>query len=244
MTRVLPRTHFHSSRLVRVLADLAAVKPVPHGAALAENLGLWVDYTDAILLCAVHNASPAPASAAGTGTSAPAPASVAETFERQHAALEHAITQSQPPALDASAVASGSAREISAAFEPFRRYYQAQQRDMQAGINALRAKVREALARHSPALRQLATLDASFESILRERETRLLSGVPQLLRQRFIQWLKTQTVEPAPAGRPPRATLTPFGKELHTVLLAELDLRLQTTRGLVEALLQEKSPTP
>ena len=90
MTRVLPRTHFHSSRLVRVLADLAAVKPVPHGAALAENLGLWVDYTDAILLCAVHNASPAPASAAGTGTSAPAPASVAETLIGENLKITYA----------------------------------------------------------------------------------------------------------------------------------------------------------
>jgi hypothetical protein len=36
--------------------------------------------------------------------------------------------------------------------------------------------------------------------------------------------------------------LAHFCQELHTVLLAELDLRLQPTLGLVEALQNEKAP--
>lgn len=243
MTRVLPRTHFHSSRLVRVLADLAAVKAAPTGVALAEHLGLWVDYTDAITLCAVHNAGASSASAP-PGAPAMGSTALAEEVKRLRAALEQSITSSSVPPLETDGSNIATARELGAAFEPYRRYYQAQQRDMQLAITALRAKVREALARTSPALRQLAALDAAFENILRERETRLLSGVPNLLRQRFAQWLKTQTGAPAAATRSPKAPPTGFGKELHSVLLAELDLRLQTTQGLVEALHQEKPTTP
>ncbi len=232
MTRVRPRTHFHSSRLVRVLADLAAVKAPAPGHALAENLGLWVNYTDAITLCAVHNSSPGPAPAPATPG---AGAALADAFERLRSGLEHSIRSSQPPALEPDALAHTSARELSAAYDPFRRYYQTQQRDMQLAIAPLRGKVREALARSSPALRQLAALDATFDAILQERETRLLASVPQLLMRRFAHWHKNPPASHAPSD---------FGTELQTVLLAELELRLQTTQGLIEALQQEPASTP
>jgi hypothetical protein len=199
------------------------VKAVAPGPALAENLGLWVDYTDAITLCAVHNASTGPAP---TGTPPDARQSIADEFARQRTALERAITSSPLPVPEPDALPAHTARELGAAYEPYRRYYQTQQRDMQLAIAALRAKVRDTLARSSPALRHLAALDAAFEAILQERESRLLATVPKLLMRRFAHGL---------AG---------FGKELQTVLLAELDLRLQTTQGLLEALHQETSPIP
>jgi Protein of unknown function (DUF3348) len=65
MTRALTRTPFHSSQLIRTLADLACVNAVAPGLAFAERLGLWVDYTHAITLYAVHNQS-RPSSAVGT----------------------------------------------------------------------------------------------------------------------------------------------------------------------------------
>ncbi|MFC3109460.1 DUF3348 family protein [Undibacterium arcticum] len=39
----------------------------------------------------------------------------------------------------------------------------------------------------SPRLKQLADLDATFETILRERESKLLATVPVLLKKRFEQ---------------------------------------------------------
>src|SRR5690242_20604619 len=57
MTRVSPRTNFHSSKLIRCLAELAIVDAVDPGNAFAEQLGLWIHFTDAITLSAVHNDS-------------------------------------------------------------------------------------------------------------------------------------------------------------------------------------------
>ena len=56
MTRVPTRTHFFSSRLIRILSDLAILEAVEPGAGFSEKLGLWVDYSDAIALSNTLNA--------------------------------------------------------------------------------------------------------------------------------------------------------------------------------------------
>lgn len=246
MTRALTRTPFHSSRLIRVLADLARLQTLASGNALAQKLALWVDYTDAIALCAVHNAGPyssngsaAAGSAPTTGpkaTSKPAPDAAAQTaaaaspatqateleqeLARLRASLESGIGKSSLPAPDPE-------DSDASAFEAFRRYYATQQRDMEQKVGPLRAKVRERLGQTSPALKQLAALDAALDGILCERESRLLYGVPLLLKKRFAH---LRTTYPAGTG------LLRFGQELQTVLRAELDVRLQPTQGLLEAL--------
>ena len=99
-----------------------------------------------------------------------------------------------------------------------------------------------------PALRQLAALDAALDKALCERESKLLSTVPLLLRKRFEHLLKAhqQTLlDTGHADKPDTwmkqgAWLARFCHELQTVLLAELDVRLQPTVGLIEALHNEK----
>ena len=46
MTRAPTRTNFHSSRLIRVLADLAMMETSEPGTAFAEKLALWLDHND------------------------------------------------------------------------------------------------------------------------------------------------------------------------------------------------------
>lgn len=225
MTRALTRTPFHSSRLIRVLADLARLQTLASGNALAQKLALWVDYTDAIALCAVHNAGPHSAAAGTVKTAAAAsPATQATELEQEvarlRASLESGIGKSSLPAPDTE-------DSDASAFEAFRRYYATQQRDMEQKVGPLRAKVRERLGQTSPALKQLAALDAALDGILCERESRLLYGVPLLLKKRFAH---LRTTYPAGTG------LLRFGQELQTVLRAELDVRLQPTQGLLEAL--------
>ena len=254
MTRALTRTHFHSSRLIRVLADLAVVDAGEPGIAFAEKLGLWVEFTDAITLAAALGASTA---VAQSGAKSGARLSASAEFARIRSRLVSSITRSCSPDGGASpmelcAAQPGELIEVATAFEPFRRLYLAQQRDMDGSVHPLRSHVRELLARASPALRQLATLDAAFDGILRERESQLLSTVPRLLRKRFEQLLKAHQL--IPATTPPdvnpamRMTTDPwlarFCHELQTVLLAELDLRLQPTVGLIEALNHEIEKHP
>jgi hypothetical protein len=122
---------------------------------------------------------------------------------------------------------------------------------MDLKIKPLRAQVREVVAGTSPALQQLAALDAALDAVLADRESLLLAKVPALLEKRFRQLrqahqdllLEAQQEDNISLWTKPGGRLARFCQELQTVLLAELDLRLQTTLGLLEALHNE-TPKP
>ena len=249
MTRVLPRTHFHSSRLIRILADLAVIETVEPGNAFAEKLALWVDFSAAINLCAVHSggvgvgASPAKSAAGGDASHA-----LSEEFARARAGLEHAIASSCKPSANANRLQlptppSLAQPDDAAAYAPYRRFHLAHQRDMELSIRPLRIKVRQQVAWVSPTLSQLTELDEALDNILDEREKKLLAIVPSLLEKRHAQLRKAQQqslLESGEADNPalwmkPGGWLARFCHELQTVLLAELDLRLQPIVGLIEA---------
>lgn len=241
----LTRTHFNSSSLMRVLADLEVAGSAAAGSAFGEKLGLWVSFTDAISLSAVHNQTPTQATPAIRRSVDHA--AIANEVEKTRAGLVNLITQRgtlaggkayikwpEPP--DTTPVGA-------AAYEPYRRFYTAHQRDMEASLGTLRAKVRAVLAGLNPALQQLAALDAALDNILHERESKLLTKVASLLQKRFMHLLRThqqalhaseQTASPVIRMKD-GAWLARFCHELQTVLLAELDLRLQPTLGLLEA---------
>ncbi len=252
MTRATPRTNFNSSRLIRFLAGLAVLDVPEPDNAFAEKLGLWLDFTDAITLSAAHNAGRAlpPASSAG-GQPAMAGA-LEDELDRRRTEWADAINRSCSPGVGGTRLKwpvpqPGSPLEIAAAYEPYRRFYLAHQRDMETNIGPLRARVRSALASASPALATLANLDAAFDGILSERESRLLATVPLLLEKRFVQLYKAHQQRVADAGQEdspatwmqPGAWLAVFCRDLQALLLAELDLRLQPTMGLIEAFSNE-----
>ncbi|TXT39766.1 MAG: hypothetical protein FD135_1871 [Comamonadaceae bacterium] len=222
MTRALARSHFHRSSLIRVLTDMALVDAVEPGGTFAEKLGQWVDIASAITLRSVHSASVA--TPAGAKAPAKASSAVGEEFARVRAALVQAIQKSELPK-------PGGPLEVEPTFEPYRRYYMAQQRDMALKVPRLQARVRAVLVGASPALKQLAALDEAFATMLSEREDQLLSKLPSLLALRF-----KHLQQGSPQAEQPGGWLARFGHELQTVLLAELDVRLQPTVGLLEAL--------
>lgn len=252
MTRALPRTNLHSSRLIRFFADLAMVDAVGPGNAFAEKLGLWLDFTDAITLRAAHDVSTTGTPEAPSGVQAHARVAVGAQFARVRAALADSITKSCSPnggktRIEMPTPQAGVPLDLGVAYAPYRRSYLAHQRDMDLSVRPLRANVREVLASASPPLKKLAALDAALDEILREREASLLSTVPSLLKKRFEQLFKahqqtlvdTQQADNPAAWMRAGAWLACFCHELETVLLAELDLRLQPTLGLMEALNHE-----
>jgi hypothetical protein len=178
---------------------------------------------------------------------------MAAELARIRASLEQAMARTTAPKRGQSGVELPTPpvdmpTDLGSAYEPYRRYYQAQQRELDVSVPPLRARVREQLAVMSPALRQLAALDATFENILGAREARLLGTLPQLLRHRFAHLrqqhqaaqLDVQRADTPAQWMQPGGWLARFCHELQTVLLAELDLRLQPTVGLLEALQNEK----
>lgn len=249
MTTALPRTNFNSSRLTRLLADLAVADAPDVGHAVAERLGLWLDVNDAITLYGAHQAA---GKRAATGDAqATAHADAAAEIDRVRTALTASITKSCSPNAGETRIKlptpkAGVPLEILVAYEPYRRFYLAHQRDIELALRPLRARVREAIAQSSPALRQLATLDEALDKILAEREGHLLSMVPTLLQRRYDQRLlehrqKRGNVAGADDADDPATWMRPGGwlagfcTELQDILLAELDLRLQPILGLMEA---------
>ncbi len=256
MTRVLPRTNFHSSKLIRCLADMAIVEAVEPGNAFAEKLGLWIHFTDAITLSAVHNDSiaslPKMQPKIQLDLQCAVPVAVGIEFDRIQAGLMNSIMKSCSPNSGKTHISLPTPTlelpmDLAAAYAPYRRFYDAHQRDMELGIQPLRINVREALAKASPRLKKLADLDAALERILRDRESKLLSKVPVLLKKRFEQLFKAHQqmlVDTRQADNPAGWTqagawLARFCNDMQTLLLAELELRLQPTVGLIEAFKQD-----
>lgn len=252
MTRVLPRTHFHSSKLIRCLADLALADAGESGNAFAEQLGQWVHFADAISLSAVHSEGLARMPKAPQQTREIARDAVAVEFERIQAFLVNSILRSFSPKLGRTHIQLpipelALPMNFATAYAPYRRFYESHQRDMELSIQPLRTNVRESLARSSPKLRKLADLDVTLEKILRDREGKLLSRVPLLLRKRFEQLFKEHQQKLADASQADNPAvwtqaggwLARFCEDMQMLLLAEVDLRLQPTLGLIEAFKQD-----
>lgn len=235
------RTALHSSRLVRLLAGLVVADPAdpveravpaqPASPAIAQQLGQWLDWTDAIPLSAVLAGPAAAAGAAAPGAAEAVARPVRAALARVRADLTRAITSEAvfAPARPAAAAPEAAAPAEADAFAPYRRACQGLQRSMAARIAPLRQQVRAALAQASPALARLAALDAVMDEWLAVRERSLLAGVPTLLERR-CERLRQRWPQDWPAR---------LGPEVQDVLLAELDVRLQPVEGLIEALGQE-----
>ena len=242
MTRSLPGTNFNSSRLVRFLAELSIVDAAESKQAFAERLGQWLDFADAIALHAAHGSAAAQRSGAESSTA------LANEFAAARAAWARSIAAScSPQAAKWPTLAAAADLDPAAAYAPYRRFYSAQQGEMEVAIRPWRNKARQALAQAGSKLGQLASLDAALDKILSARERQLLATVPALLERRFALLASAHRQRLAETGQPddparwgaPGGWLADFGKELTMVLLAELDLRLQPTVGLIEALSNE-----
>jgi hypothetical protein len=247
---------FHSSKLLRCLADLDMTDVVDSGNAFAEQLGQWIHFADAITLSGVHGGSIASTATAQAGMPPAVNTVLKIEFDRVQSGLVHSIVKScttnsgnthialPTPALELPL-------DIGKAYVPYRRFYEAHQRDMEMSIQPLRVNVRHALAKAAPRLRKLAELDAALEKMLRERESKLLARVPVLLKKRFEllfkehqqRLLAAQQEDNPAAWMKAGGWLARFCHDMQMLLLAEMELRLQPTIGLIEASNEETTHT-
>lgn len=245
MALTLPRTNFNSSRLVRFLGDLDIADIPESKQSFAERLSLWLDVTDAIALSAAlkPRAAGELVSPSGMGSA------VHEEFARVRAALVDSIGSDDLQNAGNARIrfplpTAGASNDSAADFSPYHRYYLAHQREMDTRIGPLRTNVRAALVGRSPAISQLAALDAVMEEAFRARERNLLSTVPLLLEKRFehlrrahqASLVETQLPDDTQLWIRPGGWLAVFCKDMQNALLAELELRLQPIAGLLDAL--------
>lgn len=197
------------------------VAPTP-AAPVAERLGGWLGWADAIGLSQVLAAPPATTADATARREARNWADAA--LER----LQAELTAAFDDALLAreSAEAAPEDMPLSDLLAPYRLHHAQQQRSMAARVATLRERLRPRLAEASGPLARLAQLDAVFERAIVAQERTLLGGLPALL---------TRRAESHRAADP-RRWRSRFWADLQRALRAELDLRLQPVLGLVEAL--------
>ena len=256
MTQAVLRTHFNTSGLIRLLADLAPADGVPSPQAFAQRLGQWVSFTDAMTLYAALT----PAAAPERARSVAAETALAAASKAALTSVDAELTQVRTAVVQviqrSCAAVPGAARikfpvppietgpDIAISYAPFLRFCVTVQREMDSRLGPLRASVRQALMGASPAMRQLAALDAVFDTVLSERERRLLATVPPMVEKRFnalrqehLHMLAaTGQTDDSAAWIRPGAWLARFRDELCGVLLAQWELRLQPVTGMVQAL--------
>lgn len=230
-----------SPALVRLLAGITDAAVSVPDQPLAERLGQWLGWADAIALSGALNGAPpavaggaAAAQGAGQGEYALLRASLRDAIE----AVNAMPVRRQGPWGGALADKAAAAP---ADYPTYRQRYVAQQQKMETRIAELRIRLRSLLASRTPEMARLALVDAAMEQALAPREQTLLLKVPALLEQRFNA-LKAQA-DAEPVAGAAQTWLAQFRKDMHSMLLAELDLRLQPIEGLLEALRASESDT-
>lgn len=201
-------------------------------------------FTDAIALSSVHASGMAKLSPQSPELRDATGARLAAEFERIRAFMINSITKSCSPTGANTPIKLPLLLDEEIAYAPYRRFYEAHQRDMELSVEPLRVNLRAALAKASPRLRKLAELDVVMDKFLRPRELQLLARVPVLLQKRFVAHYGAHQEQLAASGQAdsqatwmhPGGWLACFCHNMQTLLLAEAELRLEPSAGLLEAL--------
>ncbi|VVE82508.1 DUF3348 domain-containing protein [Pandoraea sputorum] len=248
MVQVSRRPVISAPTLIRSLARLSSFAPPEAAPSLSDRLSQWLGWTDAIALSSALKANPANPSAATPGARSAAQSPAAE-LARVRVDLAAAIARD----CGLAAAPGGQIRALSAAerqraasfaeFPAYRQRYATSQQTMDTAISALRTRLRAQLATTSPDAARLASVDAVMERVMGARERTLLASVPNLLEGHFVRLRDTEQAAmaaPRVPGAPPLAPagtwLDTFHRDMQSVLLAELDIRLEPIEGLIAAL--------
>jgi len=148
-------------------------------------------------------------------------------------------------------IAVDASSEIACVYEPFHRFYLGQQRDIVVTVRPLRIHVRDSISTTSPALRQLAALDAVFDDILWERTRKLYSTIPKMLEKRFQYLFNSHRQNISVTNKQDNPAqwmqqdqwIGRFCRDMQSLLLAEIDVQLQPVLGLLEAFNNEARKT-
>jgi len=237
------------SAFIRTLAALDDVQAPASPDAFAQRLAQWFDWTHAFSLSAALSDAAARSDAPAFGGIGALGADERE-FARVRAALAKVIADAPAGGaaprrlgrpLTRTDASSAAPTDIATDFATYRQRYAQCQLAMETQIVPLRRRLRSTLADRSPALAKLAELDTVMEQVVGAQERALLSTVAARLEPRFDQLRGTPDAAASAAPTQPGPWLDRFCQEMRSLLLAELDLRLQPVEGLLEACRQSSS---
>lgn len=230
---------FSAPALLRLLARLTDGDAPAPARSLSDQLSQWLGWTDAIALSTVLKGD---AVAAGGDVASPTQDRSAliereqREVQRVRGALVNAILGqgANSPASSRGRRGAGvpRPRDLDVDFTLHRQRYVALQHTMAQNIAPLRARLRTTLASQSPEMAKLAVMDGVMERVLDAREQSLLANVPALLSGHFERLQASQEAD----AQAPDHWIGVFRKDMNSVLLAELDIRLHPAEGLMAAL--------
>lgn len=250
MSRVKPSVRLRSSELLRFLVEKGLADDAACESDIGLELGSWLNVRQAIALQAIIGSADTPEPFDPMTVPRVDKVVLRKRFDLVRQALKASIMTGEAPApglprIDMPASDWGSPPGRHSTFDPWRHYLKSHQRQMESVLRGLRQQLRAMLETAGKSHQLLAKLDALFENVLLERESRLLSQTVTAFEQRFNKAQRKHQAAPAEAcdidSSSPYAheNLHSLADDLRNALLAELDLRLQPVLGLIEALTQD-----
>lgn len=237
-----------SSRLVLLLQQWTHADPGQMRPDVAEHLGQWLGAVDAVRLNgALHSIESFPVK-----VQQPVPGGLGRALDDACQGLQvelDGLIVARAPAARAPRGRGGSTPveapdpEAEADVAAHGQRYQGLQKQMEARLGTVRAQMRQWLAQGSPALRQLAALDAVMEQMLAAREQKLWALLPGCLEGRMGHWRRLHAQQLEASGqddvpqqwRQPGGWLVPFEQDVRALWQAEVQVRLQPIMGLRDA---------
>ena len=222
------------SRIVRLLTDMAVSDAVVSHQSFVGSLGNFIDFSGSVALSLAHEKLPNTVFQPGESSEE----AIKDNFLQVRRSIVKAIIQSFIPSEDylrlklpSPDIALNAEGEYATPInvELYHRFYLSHQREMDFRIQNLLLDVRASVSGISLELAQLCALDETLNSTLSTHIKRLYGVIPKLLEKRFNILLSDSRM-------PSEKRLGQFCHELQSLLLAELELRLLPTLGLIDAL--------
>jgi len=247
MTHAALFSDMHYDPLVKLLAEYTAAKTTISPEQFTEKLGGLLSFADALNLSATLKRCETENVDIETHTAG----DPQFEYNRVRKALHNHITKSFVPASDSRVkmpVPDLSVEfSLTTCFESYLRFYAFHQREMDSAIRSLRTKLRGLMSERTQNLSMLVQLDSCLDDIFLSHSRKLFASIPKLLEKRFELLFKAQLQREQDLQLPndrqqwlkPGSWLYRFGQDLQALLYAELDLRLQPSRGLVDAFNKE-----
>lgn len=241
-----------SSRLQRVLLDLAVVDGELSHIQFADKLGELISLSDAIVLAeSLRGLKKRPFTAVDSNDDANTVFLQARAEMLGFIVNSFVLEGDEPQAGASPFILPRPNRDTlddpNAGFVAYQRFYSLHQSEMDHRVVTLRRQLQQIMTGRSPELAQLAALDNSMADTMADFSRRVFAGIPHLLAKRFY-YLNQQyrqdraenestklVADDASCWLQKDGWLDRFIREMQAVLLAELELRLMPVIGMLEA---------
>ncbi|MCU5783138.1 hypothetical protein MA04_02438 [Alcanivorax balearicus MACL04] len=235
-----------SARLVQLVAALGNGTGLDAHACFAERMGRLFDLSDTIALDAAYKYQSMGPFRPEEGLTE----RLRADFNQTRDTLLNGITLSFDPGDAKVKLRLPQTIETPPVFKPYERFYLSHQRQLITAIQYLRQRLRDGFTAQNHTLAQLAVLDTVFDNTLASYGRYCFGAIPMVLGKRFRSLWRAhrnqqQEDQPDPmdAWVAPGGWLHQFRQEMQTLLLAELETRLEPVQGLLDALNHEE-PLP